>query len=413
MNIVDFQVTSLAAGGDGVGRDAAGRVTFVPRTAPGDRVRVRLRSEKSSFARGELLEVIEPSPVRVAPVCAAFERGCGGCQWLHVVRQAQLDAKQALVTAALRKFADLVIEPIADPTPPLGWRRRARLHCRNGLLGLYAGRTHEVVPLASCPQLDPALDSVVQLLLGLSLPDGEIALIVGMRGDVAVGIDPPPHSRGSAARPSEAGPIERHWKPAAALIGQAGIVGVDIKGGARLGQPIVEIEPGLFGGPWDFAQASAAGNAVLVQLVRSALGPGPGAVLELYAGGGNFTRGMAADGWTVYPSDVVAPVRPPANFIVGSAENVVDEFGACDAIVLDPPREGAASVIAGIVRRAPTTIVYVSCDPATLARDMARLVEAGYAAERAWPIDLMPQTAHVEVVVRLVKAVSPPPAAVV
>ena len=97
-----LDVTALAAGGDGVARDANGRVTFVPRTVPGDRVRARVTKATTSFARAVLLEVIAPSPDRVAPACEAFERGCGGCAWLHVARTVQLDAKQALVANATR-----------------------------------------------------------------------------------------------------------------------------------------------------------------------------------------------------------------------------------------------------------------------------------------------------------------------
>src|SRR5205085_11306974 len=117
---VELDVTALAAGGDGLGRDASGRVTFVPRTAPGDRARVQLVKGTSSFARGELAEVLVASPSRVAPPCEYFAAGCGGCQWQHVARAAQLEAKQAIVTAALRGLAGLVVERIADPAPPYG-----------------------------------------------------------------------------------------------------------------------------------------------------------------------------------------------------------------------------------------------------------------------------------------------------
>lgn len=385
MAVLELQITSLAAGGDGVGRDDNGRVTFVPRTVPGDRVRATLVTEKASFARAELLDVLVPSPSRVAPMCPAFEAGCGGCQWLSVSRPAQLEAKQALVASALRGLDGLIVEPIADPAPALGWRRRARLHSRSGRLGLYAGRTRQVVPLSRCPQLDLALDAALQFLATKSLPDGEVALVSNARGEVAVG-------------------IERDWAPAGALVGHAGIVGACAGAAARFGQPLLEIEPGLWAGPWDFAQASAAGNAALVDRVRAAVGSGPGVVLELYAGNGNFTRAFVADGWTVHPSDLVAPARAIANFTVGPVEQVLASAGSCDALVLDPPREGAAAAVAGIVRLAPQTIVYISCDPATLARDASRLVAGGYRADRAWPIDLMPQTAHVEVVLRLVRS---------
>ena len=328
-----LDVTALAAGGDGVARDANGRVTFVPRTVPGDRVRARVTKATTSFARAVLLEVIAPSPDRVAPACEAFERGCGGCAWLHVARTVQLDAKQALVANALRKLDGLAIERIADPCPPLGWRRRARFHVANGVLGLYREGTHDIVPIEHCPQLEPELDA--QLAAIDRGRDGEVAIVRGHANEIAI----------------------RHASDT---------------GGAT-----VELEPGLRAGPWDFAQASAAGNAALIALARGALGPGPGALLELYAGGGNLTRGFVDDDWTVTASDVAKPPQSHgARFELGQTAAVLDRLAkrervAFEAIVLDPPRTGAADAIPGIARLAPRTIVYVSCDPATLARDRA------------------------------------------
>ena len=381
MTELELTITALAAGGDGVARDAAGRVTFVPRTAPGDRVRARLVRETASFARGELVELVAASPARVDPPCPAFAAGCGGCQWLHVARAEQLAAKQAIVAGALRKLPGLAIEPIADPCPPLGWRRRARFHVQRGRLGLYAASSHRVIALARCPQLAPALDAVLARVIAAAPPEGELALVLGHRGDIAIG-------------------AQRAWPGAAALVG-GGVVGV-VAGGVVHGEPVVELEPGLLAGPLDFAQASAAGNAALVARVASALGPGPGRALELHAGAGNFTRALRAAGWDVTPSDAVAHDLPGLE--AGTASDVLARLpGPFDAIVLDPPRTGAAEATDGIARHAPRAIVYISCDPATLGRDAGRLVAAGYRAERAWPIDVMPQTAHVEVVLRLTR----------
>jgi 23S rRNA (uracil1939-C5)-methyltransferase len=367
------EVTALAAGGDGVARDD-GRVTFVPRTAPGDRVRVRLVKETKSFARGELVEVIAPSPDRVTPPCPHFVAGCGGCAWQHVARPAQLAAKQALVAGALRKLA-LAIEPIADPCPPYGWRRRTRFHVAGGRLGLYREGTRDVLPIDHCPQLEPALDDALRALG--TPPDGELVMVAGK--GIVLGTEKP-------------------WRGAERLVGKAGIVGV-VCGEASFGTTRIELEAGLMAGPWDFAQASAAGNAKLVELARAALGAGPGRILELHAGSGNLTRGFRADGWDVVTSDIA-----PGADLLGPADEVLARArGPFEAIVLDPPRTGALEAVAGIAKHAPRAVVYVSCDPATLARDCEKLVAAGYRAERAWPVDLMPQTAHVEVVVRLTR----------
>ncbi len=491
MEMRTLAIASLAAGGDGVARDE-GRVTFVPRTAPGDRVRARLVQVTKSFARAELVSVEEPSPDRVTPPCAHFVEGCGGCTWQHVSRTAQLAAKQAIVAGALRKLTGLTVHPIEDPAPPLGWRRRARFHVARGQLGLYVEASHTVLPIERCPQLEPALDVALAAIRAASPPDGELSLLLGYRGEIVVGV----------ARP---------WKLAASLIGRAGIVGVvagasrgsagisseasdsrtsvssdsrtSVSSDSRTSVPsdsrtsvpsdsrtsvpsdasgtsssasdisgvgVIEIEPGLWGGPNDFAQASAAGNAALVARTRAALGtarpaatsvrstsPVPSAsasasstsaphrLVELYAGAGNLTRAFIADGWSVIATDGVAPAR-----LVGTGANAPSDAtnassdtgslvehrvgpvadilatidGPVDAVVLDPPRAGAADAIDGIVRLSPHVIVYVSCDPATLARDLERLIGAGYRATDAWPIDLMPQTAHVEVVVRLVRS---------
>lgn len=383
MEMRTLAITALAAGGDGVARDD-GRVTFVPRTVPGDRVRARLVQVTKSFARAQLVSVEEPSPDRVEPACPHFTRGCGGCTWLHVSRAAQLAAKQAIVANALRKLG-LAIHPIEDPAPPLGWRRRARFHIARGQVGLYAESSHTVLPIDRCPQLEPALDAALAKVRGASPPDGELTLLLGYRSEIVVGV----------ARP---------WPIGASLIGQAGIVGVVAAGeGETHGVGVIEIEPGLWGGPNDFAQSSATGNAALIARTRTAGARGPGRLVELYAGSGNFTRSLIEDGWDVIATDGVAPPRPvAADQRTGSVADVLASIeGPVDAIVLDPPRTGAADAIDGIVRLSPRVIVYVSCDPATLARDLDRLVGAGYRATDAWPIDLMPQTAHVEVVVRL------------
>ena len=339
-------ITALAAGGDGVARDDSGRVTFVPRTAPGDVVEVRVVKSTTSYARAALVEVLTPG-ARVDPACPHFARGCGGCSWQHVAYPAQLAAKQAIVAGALRKL-DVVVHPIATPAPPLGWRRRARFHVQRGVTGLFAEGTHTLLPIDHCPQLDPALEPA----LARPHADGELAIALGHRGEIAVDDE------------------------------------------------VVELEPGLTIRARDFAQASAAANAALIACARAALGPGPGTLLELHAGAGNFTRGFRADGWTVTPTDVVAPLHAPEGFVTATAEQVLARTTATDAVVLDPPRAGAPEAIVDLLRLRPRTIVYISCDAATLARDALRLMPA-YRATDAWPFDAMPQTAHLETVLRL------------
>lgn len=385
-DVIDLEVTALAAGGDGVARDTGGRVTFVPRTAPGDHVRARIVKTTSSLAHAELVEITQPSPSRVEPPCPHFELGCGGCAWQHVARDEQLRAKQTIVSSALRRLAKLDLHPIRDPAPPLGWRRRARFHIAGGRVGLYAQGTTRVLPIDHCPQLEPKLDAAYATVRAASPPDGELALVLGQGGEVAIGVQKP-------------------WKLGEKLLGRADIKGV-VTTDAKYGTPAIEIEPALNVEPWDFAQASAAGNQTLIEIVRGAVGKGPGRLVELFAGNGNFTRAFIVDDWDVVASDAVAPSTKtlPVKFIVGEAADVLEKnLGKIDVLVLDPPRAGAPNCIDAIAKLAPPKIVYISCDPATLARDAERLVAAGYHATDAWPVDLMPQTAHVEVVLRLVR----------
>ena len=378
---LDVTVDSLAAGGEGVARAGDGRVTFVPGTAPGDHVKIRVQKTTSTYARAEVVELLEGGAARVEPVCPhAMRVGgrqlapvCGGCQWQHVSRSEQLAAKQAIVTGALRKLDGLRVHPIEDPCPPLGWRRRARFHVQGGVVGLYAPGKQDVVPIKSCPQLEPALEAAYRVVIGARPPDGELVLLVNYKGEVAVATEAP-------------------WPLAGEIVGRAGI--------RLIGAAAIELEPGLCSGVWDFAQASATGNRALVTRAAATLGKGPGRLLELHAGNGNLTRAYRDNGWVVLASDV----SDHAELVADAATALARYNGPFDAIALDPPRAGAPETIAGLLRHAPPVIVYVSCDVATLARDAGHLVAGGYRATDAYPLDLMPQTAHVEVVLRLARA---------
>jgi len=391
-----IDIHGLAAGGDGVGKDAEGRTTFVARTAPGDRATVTITEAHPRWARGELVELAAASTVRVEPPCPLFSaRVCGGCDWQHVSDAAQRDAKHAIVAAALRKMisAGLELAPLIAPEAGYGWRRRARWTIANGAIGYHGPRSHTVCDVVVCPQLEPALEPVLAALRAhprLLASDGELHAVVGVGGAVHVVID-----------------ARCRVDLAAGLVGQAGIVGVAWKGGAA-GAATIELEPGVQVRADEFAQAGARGNTALRAEVAAAIAVAAGErVLELYAGGGNFTRDLLAAGATVTASDLHAPrssAAPGARFVPGQAGEVVARAVASgqrfDAILLDPPRTGARDVVGHLAATGAGRIVYVSCDPATFARDADVLVGAGFAPRWARGLDLMPQTAHVELVAR-------------
>lgn len=424
--VIEVTIDALATGGEGLGRGADGRVVFVPRSAPGDKLRVALTESKAKYARGVIQEVIEPAPERIEPACHLFASGkCGGCQWQHLNKEHQSRAKAAIVARELRKAIGrgMTMMPMVAEVPGFKWRRRARLHyarphgAKAALLGFYAGRGRRIADVESCPQLAPALADTVAILREHLTPHlgsrGSIDILAGHDGHVHVAIS---------------GYCSPRW--ASKLVGKAGvhgtIMGVALypprgddsgrassrpdRGAGSLasnewGKRSIPLELGFKGRADLFAQASAAGNEALKATVQRACGPlADQRVLELFAGAGNFTRALASEAGEVVAVDS-RPVPWHRELVVGDAAavvaNLIDDGQYFDLVVLDPPRTGAAEVMPGLLELHPERIVYVSCDPATLARDIETLAAGGYRAEFAQPLDLMPQTSHVEVVVAL------------
>jgi 23S rRNA (uracil1939-C5)-methyltransferase len=398
---IELDLTSLAFGGEAVGRGDDGRVVFVPGGAPGDRVRARVVEDKRSFRRAELTAVLTPG-ARVVPPCPLADR-CGGCPWQHVTVAAQEEAKHSIVARALGQAtkAGAEVRPLVTAPATLGYRTRARMSVRVGAegrvaVGFVARRSHEVVDVDRCIALVPALDGALQAArrtLGSFI--GDEGALSGLVRDGAVELAVQSGRGARTAALAEA---------AQALVGLQGIVRVtvDVPGAPAAG----------------FAQANDAQNERLRALVRDNAAAAGQRVLELYAGDGNFTRdllaeaagGVAEEGdrhagarlrelvtrsgrpWTVARE----PAAPAVDRLLRSGERF-------DVVLLDPPRAGAADVLDGIARLQPARIVYVSCDPMTLARDVARLGTLGYKARTAWPVDMMPHTWHVEVVCLLTR----------
>lgn len=397
---IEVIAESLAAGGDGVTRGEDGRVTFVPRAAPGDRLLVSLVQERKQFARGKIVKILEPSDQRVEPPCGLFAQGlCGGCQWQHVARDGQLAAKEQIVEQGLRRAIGRGMEckPLSDPCPPWNWRRRARFSFWAGgprLLGFFPQGDKKITDVKECPQLEVGLQTALtairtHLLPGLSAR-GEVSVLLGADGLSHVAI------HGSASR-----------KSVEALAADPCIAGV-VHGNRTMGKARVLLEGDIPTSADTFAQASVAGNQALCAEVEAACGDVAGKrVLELYAGTGNFTRllGGASEVVAVensaVPDDAAANVRWQQGDAAELTEALVSKDEAFDLVLLDPPRSGARDVVPAIAALAPQRIVYVSCDVATLARDIESLCESGYTAKVAQPIDLMPQTAQVELVVVL------------
>lgn len=395
-----LKIDSLAAGGDGVGRDEEGRVTFVTQAVPGDLAIVELLQDRKQFARGKIVELLEASSNRVEPSCSLFSAGtCGGCQWQQVAAETQKEAKEEIVDNGLRRAIGrgMSRESLEQPCPPYGWRRRARLSFWSGgdkrFIGFYPPKSKQITDVPTCPQLDAKLQDALMVVRKHLLPAlrhrGEIELLLGEDGRVHVAV------HGTVAP-----------KGLKDLAAEATIAGV--RNGKTLhGSATVELEGGIAASADGFAQASRAGNLALCDKVASLVGDVAGKeILELYAGSGNFTR-LFAGAKRVVAVESAKQMSTPEGAEWREAEVVetLEAMGKAkesfDLVVLDPPRSGAKDAIAGIAALSPKTVVYVSCDVATLSRDVDALCELGYTAESAHPVDLMPQTSHVEVVLVL------------
>jgi len=374
--VIELSIGSLATGGDGVGRAPDGRVVFVPLSAPGDRLRVRIIEERARFARGEIDALLEGGPDRVAPECPVFG-DCGGCSWQHVRYAAQLEAKRAIVRDALARIARLErlpeIEFVASPRA-YGYRSRARLLVAGGRVGFRRRRSHEVCPIARCPLLVPELDRALGALAAdPPAVDGEWELALGEGGELR---------SASLADPARAARIE-----------------------LRAGAERFSASLGVF------AQANALLLDPLWSTVVGAVGAGALA-LELFAGAGFFTLGLASrfervvavEGDPLAARDLARNVADRrVRVIEARVESWLAEPGlAPDAILLDPPRGGLGRGPSERLAALPARrIAYLSCDPATLARDLAAVVPHAFRVARVCGFDLFPQTPHVEALVVL------------
>jgi 23S rRNA (uracil1939-C5)-methyltransferase len=405
--ICEIRLESLAFGGDAVGR-LDGQVVFVPLGVAGDRARVRIVERRRSFSRAELLEVLEPGPGRREPPCP-HAGACGGCQWQQVIYGEQIAAKQAVVARALGGVEELLpLRPAEDGE--WGYRRRVRMAWQTtgtgeARIGFFQRRSRQLVDVDECPLLSAPLAEAVnvcrQHLASAVRGDagGTLSLLAGAGGDVHLSLRV---ERGRTNEP-----------PALLAAPVVGLVVTSRRGRrrqeARFGRDAVEIGSKLLGAADAFAQINPSQEARLREELVSWARPEGQRVLELHAGVGSLTREL-----TARASQVVAVERdrvacgllkrnaPSVRLLRTSAEEAVQELAAAgerfDVVVLDPPRQGCARLSKDPALRAlaPRRLIYLSCDPMTLARDLAALSDA-FAPVRARACDMMPQTFHVEV----------------
>ena len=412
---VRLDVERLTFGFDALAH-SEGRVVFVPYAAPGDTIEAEPVERRRDWLRARVERVLVPGPARVLPGCAAFPT-CGGCQWQHVAPAAQRAAKRDVVAEQLRRVAGLadadVLPTLAAPDT-FGYRARVSLVAEGRRLGYHRARSHALVEVDACPIADATVSAHLPTArawaAALRAPLRRVTVSAAPGGVVLVAAtDTPPGERDVAATE-------------ALLVRAPAVRGAVLRGGGArrvVGDATVrvEVEPDLaLEIPADvFTQVNAAANRLLVGAV---LGFGDfragERALDLYCGAGNFTLPLARRGDLVHgvERDAVAVAAAEANaarlrlaaarFTCAPVARALAASGeAYDAVVLDPPRAGADDVLGALARLGARRMLYVSCDPATLARDVRTLGARGYRLARVQPVDLFPQTFHVEAVADL------------
>ncbi len=375
-DIVNVKIESVAFGGDGIGR-LESLVVFVPFTAQGDVAELEIRDAKKRFLRGRLKRIVTPSPDRVEPPCPYFRR-CGGCHYQHIEYARQVEMKGRQVAEAFErigKFPSPPVEPVLPSPAPYGYRGKAEFHVERSRDGSYRIGFMDVagtrlVDIERCAIMEESINEQLAYL----------------------------------RKPTHA-PLRVDRYVVWSLTGKSEETNVvRVVKGRELAVPVE-----------GFFQANIALTDGLVDIVVELAGVGPGeTVLDLYCGSGLFPLflapscarliGIEIDGEAVDCARLNMERHGIENavFHQGDVRDVLEaEFGGkkgtIDVVVLDPPRTGCErEVLESIIGLGPARLVYVSCDPATLARDARLLADGGYELSTVKPLDMFPQTKHIE-----------------
>ena len=386
-----LRVESLVFGGAGIARNEDGRVVFVLYAAPGELVEALVERVHPDYLEAVVTRVVEPSPDRIVPRCPLFGE-CGGCQLQHMTYAAQLRAKEAIVREQLRRIGRLdeqVVRPIVGADDPWHYRNHLRFSTGKkwGDVGFISRRGRGLLKVDSCPIADPWVNDLLPALQG----------------------------KGSGLHQVQV----RHSAETGSYLVTPAIAGL----GVETGQKSYEEE--LAGRRFQvsaaaFFQVNHAQAGQMARLVGEAL-PATGKLLvDAFAGvgtfaaifAGRFDRVIAIEESHSAIRDATANVAGLGNveIVAGKVEAILPALGERpDAILLDPPRPGCyPTVLEAIVKFRPSIVVYVSCNPATLARDLRVLVDGGYELEHVTPLDMFPQTGHIECVAKLALAAPEP-----
>jgi 23S rRNA (uracil1939-C5)-methyltransferase len=429
-DLITTTIEKLVDGGAGLGR-WEGRAVFVPGACPGETVRIRIASVKKGYAEARLQTVLKPSPDRTPPPCPVFGK-CGGCQWQQLAYPAQIEAKGGILREDLRRIGKITDPNILPPRPapgPFEYRTRIQLKTdmktKEPRIGFFAGTSHRIVPIEACPiagpQLNQALGALHQILrdpatrpssltdlhLNLARATGELQLRYFSEDE--------PRDRMEKLFTS----VEAAVPNVVSQVYYSRTGHRWIRGRDYLIDRYQEIPFRI--GDRSFAQVHWEQIPALIDTVRifAALS-GNESVLELYCGIGTFGIFLAREAASLAGFDENEIAVQDANYnarqqgltnctftaepVERALSDLADENKTFDCVVLDPPREGVdRKTMESLIRLNPSRIVYVSCNPATLARDLKILIDGGFRPGRIQPIDLFPQTFHLETVAEVIR----------
>lgn len=418
---VELRIEKLVTGGDGLARDDQG-ACFVPRTAPGDLVRAAVVEQRRGYRRAELREILEPGPDRHDAPCPHFA-ACGGCDLQHLAPAAQLAAKVGIVQECFQRQGRLDVAGLMGPAvagAPLGWRGSLRLHAHpTGFYGLHRRGSHEVVPLEACPVMaEPFAGTILPWLRFLPPVDQVVVRLDGRGGWLA-------SLFGSPARQKLLKRIVGALEPGAApapglkglLFNNRPVWGRDYLVHRVAGHSYRVGAAAFFQGNQEMAEAAVA----IVRGWLDELAPAGARLpllLDLYGGVGLFTLALAdrferallveldAGACRDAENNIARDddARGRATVLGGDLATVLGPGGSADdhawdgaVAVVDPPRAGLGREgVAAVLARRPRHLFYLSCDPATQARDAAAFVATGYLPRQLRVLDMFPQSAHVE-----------------
>jgi 23S rRNA (uracil1939-C5)-methyltransferase len=389
----ELELTTMTHGGSALGRHD-GRAIFVPYAIPGERVKVRIMQDKGRFAHAHMVEVTQPVPSRVTPPCKHFAV-CGGCHWQHIDYGAQLEFKRQIVLDQMRRlggFADIVVHPTLGSAEEWDYRSHVGFHrARDGRLGFIAVDDHTVIAIEECHIIRPELWEIAETENKRAAKAQKKISDFRQRVRLQVGTD------GTERVISIGAEDEDMSAGFARVLTETTAVHYTIK------DRVFRVSAG------SFFQVNLRQAETLVDLVLERL-QGSQKVLDLYAGVGLFTAFLAKQAQRVVmiesasTATIDAKVNlvdyPHVEWVEGFVENVLPRVeGTFDAAVIDPPRAGMKpKAIDALIKHAPQKIVYVSCDVATLARDAKLLTTNGYRLIDVQPVDMFPQTYHIECV---------------